>query len=78
MFPMVPYHALPALHSAIKHDLPAPNPSIAAAFAEMWPALKRQLQHEDYFLQRALPATAKPYRMDFHDGALGQRASAAE
>ncbi len=75
MFPMVPYHALPALHAAIKHDLPAPNPSIAAAFAEMWPALKRQLQHQEYYVQRALPASAKPYRMDFHEGALGQNAA---
>ncbi len=75
MFPMVPYHALPALHAAIKHDLPAPNPSIAAAFAEMWPALNRQLQFEDYFLQRDLPKTAKPYRMDFHEAALGQTAA---
>ena len=28
MFPMVPYHALPKLHELIKHDLPAPNPSM--------------------------------------------------
>ena len=28
MFPMVPYHALPRLHELIKHDLPAPTPSI--------------------------------------------------
>ncbi|KPP91452.1 MAG: Fatty acid desaturase [Rhodobacteraceae bacterium HLUCCA08] len=71
MFPMVPYHQLPALHDRIKHDLPAPNRSIAEAFAEMWPALKRQLRYEDYFLRRDLPPTAKPYREDFHDGALG-------
>lgn len=66
MFPMVPYHALPRLHEAIKADLPAPNRSIAEAFAEMWPALKRQLSYEDYFLKRDLPVTAKPYREDFH------------
>lgn len=72
MFPMVPYHALPALHEAIKHDLPRPNASIAEAFAEMWPALRRQLANEEYFLKRDLPTTAKPYRMDFHEGALGQ------
>lgn len=71
MFPMVPYHRLPDLHARIRHDLPAPSPSIAAAFAEMWPALKRQLQNEDYFLKRALPATARPYREDFHARALG-------
>ena len=66
MFPMVPYHALPRLHEIIKHDLPAPNRSIAEGFAEMWPAIKRQLAQEDYFLKRDLPATAKPYREDFH------------
>ena len=64
MFPMVPYHQLPALHAAIKHDLPAPNPSIFHAFAEVWPALIRQLKSEDYFLLRELPPSAKPYRPD--------------
>lgn len=71
MFPMVPYHQLPALHAAIKHDLPAPNRSIAEGFREMWPALKRQLKYEDFFLKRELPTTAKPYREDFHASALG-------
>ncbi|MCC5954581.1 MAG: fatty acid desaturase family protein [Natronohydrobacter sp.] len=74
MFPMVPYHRLPELHEAIKHDLPAPNRSIPQAFAEMWPALRRQLKNEDFFLKRALPATAKPYREDFHHAALGTAA----
>ena len=71
MFPMVPYHALPRLHAAIRHDLPAPSRSIAAGFAEMWPALRRQLRYEDYFLRRELPEGAKPYREDFHRAALG-------
>lgn len=71
MFPMVPYHALPRLHQLIKDDLPTPSPSIPAAFAEMWPAIKRQLRDEEYFLRRSLPATAKPYREDFHTAALG-------
>jgi fatty acid desaturase len=71
MFPLVPYHALPRLHDLIRYDLPAPNPSIAAGFAEMWPALRRQLANEDYFVTRALPATAKSYRTDFHLAALG-------
>jgi fatty acid desaturase len=72
----VPYHALPRLHEAIKHDLPAPNPSIPAAFAEMWPALRRQLAYEEYFLRRNLPANAKPYREDFHKAALGDQPDA--
>jgi len=74
MFPMVPYHRLPELHASIGHDLPEPNRSIAQAFAEMWPALRRQLRYEDHFVLRALPATAKPYREDFHAGALGTAA----
>ncbi|WP_420859198.1 fatty acid desaturase family protein [Marivivens marinus] len=74
MFPMVPYHRLPDLHAAIKHDLPAPNRSFLDAYREMWPAIKRQLLNEDYFLKRELPPTAKPYREDFHVEALGQPA----
>ncbi len=71
MFPMVPYHRLPALHARIKHDLPAPNTSIWQAYGEVWPALKRQLRYEDHFLRRDLPGTAKPYREEFHIDALG-------
>jgi fatty acid desaturase len=67
MFPMVPYHALPRLHELIKHDLPAANPSILHAYREMIPAFVRQLRNEDYFLERALPPTARPYRAEFHD-----------
>jgi fatty acid desaturase len=66
MFPMVPYYNLPKLHEAIKHDLPAPTPSILAGFREMIPAWKRQLKYEDYFIKRELPPTAKPYRDELH------------
>ena len=69
MFPMVPYHALPKLHEMIKHDLPAPTPSIIAGYREMIPAFRRQLRNEDYFLRRELPPTAKPYREEFHNDA---------
>jgi fatty acid desaturase len=79
MFPMVPYHALPRLHATIMGDLPTPTPSIAAGFREMWPAFKRQLLNEDFFLKRDLPVTAKPYREDFHQYAPGMmRPAAAE
>ncbi|MFN3577603.1 MAG: fatty acid desaturase, partial [Tabrizicola sp.] len=79
MFPMVPYHALPRLHELIKDDLPPPNRSIAEAFREMWPAIRRQIRNEDYFLKRALPPTAKPYREDFHQYVPGMmRPAAAE
>ena len=78
MFPMVPYHALPRLHALIKDDLPTPSRSILAAYAEMWPAIRRQLHSEDYFLRRTLPPSAKPYREDFHTAALGAALGAAE
>ncbi len=77
MFPMVPYHALPKLHAMIKHDLPAPNRSIGSGYAEMWPALRRQLRYEDYFIKRELPSTARPYREDFHRATLGETVAAA-
>ncbi len=67
MFPMVPYHALPRLHEAIKHDLPAPNPSIYAAYVEMTRALLRQRSDPTHFARKALPATARPYRDEFHE-----------
>ena len=66
MFPMVPYHAMPKLHELIKHDLPAPCPSIWAGYREMIPAFLRQLRYEDYYLRRELPPTARPYREDLH------------
>ena len=68
MFPMVPYHALPKLHALIKPDLPAPSPSQWAAYREILPAWRRQLQGEDYFLLRSLPPTARPYRPELHTG----------
>ncbi|MFZ5962788.1 fatty acid desaturase [Thalassococcus sp. BH17M4-6] len=74
MFPMVPYHRLPELHAAIKHDLPPANTSIWDAYAEILPVLWRQLAYEDVFLKRDLPASARPYREDFHSAALGTAA----
>ena len=59
MFPMVPYHALPALHEAIKADTPPPYPSIYAAYKEIIPAILRQAREPDYYVQRPLPASMK-------------------
>ena len=71
MFPMVPYHALPALHAKIRHDLPAPNRSIAEGLAEVFGALKKQLTDKEYRVEKALPDSARPYRLDLHENALG-------
>ncbi|MGR3542630.1 MAG: fatty acid desaturase family protein [Hasllibacter sp.] len=55
MFPAVPYHRLPKLHALLRHDLPPPSPSIAAAYREMLPILWAQLRGEDRFLTPRLP-----------------------
>jgi fatty acid desaturase len=75
MFPMVPYHNLPALHEAIKHDLPPANPSIWHAYREMLAAVMRQRREPGYYLRKDLPPTARPYREALH-GAVPERASA--
>lgn len=56
MFPMVPYHALPRLHEAIKADCPPPYRSTIEAYAEILPALWRQARDPGYHVQRPLPA----------------------
>lgn len=58
MFPMVPYHALPALHEAIKDQCPPAYPGILAAYREIIPALLRQRRDPDYHIVRELPPTA--------------------
>ncbi len=58
MFPMVPYHALPRLHEAVKHDTPPPYRGVLAAYREIIPALLRQRRDPTYFVRRALPAGA--------------------
>lgn len=60
MFPMVPYHALPALHAAIKDDCPAPYRGMWAAYREIIPALLRQRRDPAWHVVRALPAGAMP------------------
>jgi fatty acid desaturase len=55
MFPMVPYHRLPELHAAIRHDTPAPYPSLWAAYREIIPTLLRQRRDPTHFARRILP-----------------------
>ncbi len=58
MFPMVPYHALPRLHEAIKADCPPPYANSMAAYAEILPTVLRQTQDPTYFAHRPLPGHA--------------------
>ena len=59
MYPMVPYHALPALHEAVKYDLPAPNPSLWQAWSEIIPCVLRQLRDPHHFIRPELPEAAQ-------------------
>jgi fatty acid desaturase len=60
MFPMIPYHALPRLHAAIKDDCPTPYPNTIAAYREIIPAILRQRKDPAWHVVRQLPARAKP------------------
>jgi Na+-transporting NADH:ubiquinone oxidoreductase subunit F len=55
MYPLVPYHALPRLHAAVKDDLPPATPGILAALREILPALWRQRKEPDWYIPRTLP-----------------------
>jgi Na+-transporting NADH:ubiquinone oxidoreductase subunit F len=55
MFPLVPYHALPQLHDAVKDDMPEPYPNLFTVYREMIPALLRQVKDPAYHLKRSLP-----------------------
>jgi len=59
MFPMVPYHALPSLHEALKADMPPAINGLWHAYREIIPALLRQVRDPGYCLTRTLPAPAK-------------------
>jgi fatty acid desaturase len=62
MFTMVPYYNLPKLHGLIKHDVPAPDPSILAAFRRLGPVLVKQLKYQDAVIVPELPKGASAYR----------------
>ena len=60
MFPMVPFHALPALHEEIKADCPPAYHGTLAAYREMIPALRRQRRDPFHYVRRPLPPGANP------------------
>jgi fatty acid desaturase len=64
MFPMVPYHALPALHEAMKADCPAPYRGLIDAYREIIPTLWRQRRDPTYYVRRVLPQDAAPARAE--------------
>jgi len=61
MFPMVPYHALAALHAEMKADAPPAYHGLWEAYREIIPALWKQAKDPRYFVQRQLPPGATPF-----------------
>jgi fatty acid desaturase len=58
MFPTVPYHALPALHEAIKADCPPAYRNLVEAYREIIPTVLRQRRDPNYKVRRPLPPGA--------------------
>lgn len=61
IFPMVPYHALPALHEEMKADTPKPYHGLIETYLEIIPTLLRQVKDPTYYVERKLPESAKPF-----------------
>jgi Na(+)-translocating NADH:ubiquinone oxidoreductase F subunit len=57
MYPLVPYHALPQLHAAVKDDCPTPYISLFAAWREIVPTVRRQITDPAYHVKRELPVS---------------------
>jgi Na+-transporting NADH:ubiquinone oxidoreductase subunit F len=55
MFPLVPYHALPRLHAAVKDDCAPPYPSLLSAWREIVPTIRRQIKDPAYHVKRRIP-----------------------
>ena len=58
MFPMVPFHALPRLHEAIRNQTPPAYAGFIAVYREILPTLIRQARDPHHFVRRPLPAAS--------------------
>jgi fatty acid desaturase len=58
MFPMVPFHALPALHEEIKSQVPRAYAGFADVYREIIPTLIRQSRDPAYYVRRSIPESA--------------------
>lgn len=58
LFPMVPFHALPRLHAAVKAHCPPPYRSCWEVYREIIPAVIRQRRDPSWYVRRPLPRPA--------------------
>jgi Na+-transporting NADH:ubiquinone oxidoreductase subunit F len=66
MFPLVPYHALPKLHAAVKDDCPTPYPSLFSAWREIVPTVVKQVRDPGHHVKRQLPTPRLRVREGAH------------
>ena len=65
MYPLVPFHALPALSRRIKAEMVSEYPSLAGALLiEIFPALLRQWKEPGFSVERTLPGTGEGENKD--------------
>lgn len=57
MFPMVPYHALPRMHEAIRHDCPEAK-GLWATWRTLLPVMLRQIRDQSFYIHQQLPPGA--------------------
>jgi fatty acid desaturase len=60
MFPLVPYHALPALHQEMRDDIPPAYRGLIETYREIIPALLRQAKDPTFYVKRPLPPARSP------------------
>ena len=66
MYPLVPYHALPALHKLVKDDCAPPYRSLFHAWSEIIPAIRRQIHDPGFHVRRTLPRTGAKHPRTGH------------
>jgi Na+-transporting NADH:ubiquinone oxidoreductase subunit F len=75
MFPLVPYHALPGLHAAVKDDCPTPYPSLFSAWREIAPTILKQVREPGYHVKRQLPEPRQHAKESAHCSPAGPDAA---
>ena len=58
LFPQVPFHALPALHEAVRDQCPPPTGGILGAMSEIATMIHRQRREPAYSTPRLLPGVS--------------------
>lgn len=82
MHPLMPFHALPKFHEAVKDQLPTPYNGMLSVYKEMLPALKKQAADITFYIKRevnnALPARRPVIRKDGSESTAQETAAVAQ